>query len=37
VFSHRHPFIIEGEVNLEGRFNEPAIHVERAWRLESAD
>jgi DNA polymerase-3 subunit alpha len=34
VFSRRHPFIVEGEVSLEGRFNEPAIRIERAWRLE---
>jgi DNA-directed DNA polymerase III PolC len=34
VFSRRNPFIVEGEVALEGRFNEPAIHAERAWRLE---
>jgi DNA polymerase III alpha subunit len=34
VFSRKKPFIVEGEVAIEGRFNEPAIHAERAWRLE---
>jgi hypothetical protein len=34
VFSRVHPFIVEGEVSLEGRFNEPAIHAERVWRIE---
>jgi DNA-directed DNA polymerase III PolC len=34
VFSRRKPFIVEGEVTIEGRFNEPAIRAERAWRLE---
>jgi len=34
AFSRKYPFIIEGEVSVEGRFNEPAIHAERAWRLE---
>jgi DNA-directed DNA polymerase III PolC len=33
VFSRRKPFIVEGEIALEGRFNEPAIHAERAWPL----
>ena len=33
VFSKVHPFIVEGMVSLEGRFNEPAIRVEKAWRL----
>jgi DNA-directed DNA polymerase III PolC len=33
VFSTTNPFIVEGELRLEGRFNEPAIHAERAWRL----
>jgi DNA-directed DNA polymerase III PolC len=33
VFSPVDPFIVEGEVSLEGRFNEPAIRAERAWRL----
>jgi DNA-directed DNA polymerase III PolC len=34
VFSREKPFIIEGEISLEGRFNEPAVRAERAWRLE---
>ena len=34
VFSRDKPFIVEGEISLEGRFNEPAIRAERAWRLE---
>jgi len=34
VFSKVHPFIVEGLVSLEGRFNEPAIRAERAWRLD---
>ena len=33
VFSRENPFIVEGEVSLEGRFNEPAIRAERVWRL----
>ena len=33
VFSREHPFIVEGKIDLEGRFNEPAIQAERAWRL----
>jgi DNA polymerase-3 subunit alpha len=33
VFSREHPFIVEGKIELEGRFNEPAIQAERAWRL----
>ena len=33
VFSREHPFIIEGKIVREGRFNEPAIQAERAWRL----
>ncbi|MES0361867.1 MAG: hypothetical protein ABUK20_13185, partial [Anaerolineales bacterium] len=33
VFSKVNPFIVEGMVSLEGRFNEPAIRVEKAWRL----
>jgi DNA polymerase-3 subunit alpha len=33
VFSKVKPFIVEGVVSLEGRFNEPAIRAERAWRL----
>ena len=33
VFSREHPFIVEGEISLQGRFNEPAIQAERAWRL----
>ena len=33
VFSHENPFIVEGEISLEGRFNEPAIRAERVWRL----
>lgn len=33
IFSREHPFIVEGKVGLEGRFNEPAIRAERAWRL----
>jgi DNA-directed DNA polymerase III PolC len=34
AFSRDKPFIVEGEISLEGRFNEPAIRAERAWRLE---
>jgi DNA polymerase III alpha subunit len=34
VFSREKPFIVEGEISLEGRFNEPTIRAERAWRLE---
>ena len=34
VFSKVHPFIVEGVVSLEGRFNEPAILAEKAWKLE---
>jgi DNA-directed DNA polymerase III PolC len=33
VFSREHPFIVEGEISLEGRFNEPAIRAEKVWRL----
>ncbi len=33
VFSREHPFVVEGEISLEGRFNEPAIRAERVWRL----
>jgi DNA-directed DNA polymerase III PolC len=33
VFSREHPFIVEGEISLQGRFNEPAIRAERVWRL----
>jgi DNA polymerase III alpha subunit len=33
VFSHENPFIVEGVISLEGRFNETAIRAERAWRL----
>lgn len=34
VFSRSKPFIVEGEVSIDGRFNEPAIRAERAWQLE---
>lgn len=34
IFSTVLPFIVEGEVSLEGRFNEPAILAERIWRLD---
>jgi DNA polymerase-3 subunit alpha len=34
VFSPVNPFIVEGVVSLEGRFNESAIQAERAWRLQ---
>jgi DNA-directed DNA polymerase III PolC len=34
VFSRRKPFIVEGEVSIDGRFNEPAVRAERAWQLE---
>jgi DNA polymerase-3 subunit alpha len=33
VFSKVNPFIVEGMLSLEGRFNEPAIQVEKVWRL----
>ena len=33
VFSREIPFIVEGEIGLEGRFNEPSIRAERVWRL----
>jgi len=33
VCSKVKPFIVEGVGSLEGRFNEPAIRAERAWRL----
>jgi DNA polymerase-3 subunit alpha len=33
IFSREHPFIVEGEISLQGRFNEPAIRAERVWRL----
>jgi DNA polymerase III alpha subunit len=33
IFSREHPFIVEGEISLAGRFNEPAIQVEKAWRV----
>jgi DNA polymerase-3 subunit alpha len=33
VFSREHPFVVEGEISLQGRFNEPAISAERVWRL----
>jgi DNA polymerase III alpha subunit len=34
VFSRDKPFIVEGEISLEGRFNEPSIRAERAWQLD---
>lgn len=33
VFSREHPFVVEGKISLQGRFNEPAISAERVWRL----
>lgn len=33
VFSTIYPFIVEGQVSVEGRFNEAAIRAERIWRL----
>ena len=33
VFSREQPFIVEGVISLEGRFNEPSIRVEKVWRL----
>lgn len=33
VFARENPFIVEGEISLAGRFNEPAIRAERAWQL----
>ncbi|MFN2213380.1 MAG: DNA polymerase III subunit alpha [Anaerolineales bacterium] len=33
AFSRENPFIVEGVIGLEGRFNETAIRAERAWRL----
>jgi len=33
MFSRENPFIVEGEINLEGRFNEPSIRAEKVWRL----
>jgi len=33
MFSREDPFIVEGQVSMEGRFNEPAIRAERVWRL----
>lgn len=33
VFSKIHPFIIEGMMSLEGRFNEPTMRAEKVWEL----
>jgi DNA polymerase III alpha subunit len=33
VFSKVHPFIVEGVMSLEGRFNEPTLRAEKAWKL----
>jgi DNA polymerase III alpha subunit len=33
VFSKVHPFIVEGVMGLEGRFNEPTLRAEKAWKL----
>jgi DNA polymerase III alpha subunit len=33
VLSREIPFIVEGKISLEGRFNEPSIQAERVWRL----
>jgi DNA polymerase III subunit alpha len=33
VFSSRHPFVLEGMVNLDNARGEPFIRVEKAWRL----
>jgi DNA-directed DNA polymerase III PolC len=33
VFSKVHPFIVEGMMSLEGRFNEPTMRAEKIWEL----
>ncbi len=33
VFSREEPFIVEGEIRIEGRFNEPSIQIDKAWRI----